>query len=79
MTGQRPETSAVGDAPDLGDGVVAAGHDEVSVHCETAHAGLMTDEDVLAQARVDVPDPQRRIARAGDGVPVLGHLQASHG
>ena len=38
----------------------------------------MTDEHVLAQAGVNVPDPQRPIARAGDGVSVLGHLQATH-
>lgn len=54
---QCPQTLPLRNAPDPRRGVVAAGNDHVSVDLQTSHARLMADQDVLANARWQIPDP----------------------
>lgn len=56
------QTSAFGNAPDLGRCVVTPRYDYVTLDFQTSNAGLMTDEDISANALPDIPNPQGSVA-----------------
>jgi hypothetical protein len=56
MASECAQTLALRYAPDLGCGVVASGHNNVAVYFEASDASLVTNEYMLAQALLEVPD-----------------------
>ncbi len=71
------KTAAVGDTPDPRGGIVRARDDDVTVYCKASNTGLMTDQNVFADTRLQIPNPQRRISGPRDGSVGIGHLEAS--
>jgi hypothetical protein len=51
MSGQRPYTATLGYAPYPGRRVIAAGYNQIVMNRETAHTGLMPDEDIATRPR----------------------------
>jgi hypothetical protein len=56
VPGERAQALAFGYAPDLRSRVVAARHNDIAVYLEASDASLMTNEYMLAQTLLQVPD-----------------------
>jgi hypothetical protein len=54
---ERTQTFAFRDAPNLCGCVVTAGYNEIAMYLKTADTGLVTDENVLANSLLEIPDP----------------------
>lgn len=78
MTLQGPQTPSLAYTPYPGNRVVRSRDAKITVYLKTAHASLMADEDMLAEALFDIPDPQSSITRAGYCRCAVRHLQAPH-
>ena len=70
------DAAPFGDAPYPCGGVVTAGNNNVAPYLEATDTSLMPDEDVSAVTGLDVPNPESRISRAGNGSSRIRHLQA---
>ncbi len=75
---QGVQASALGYAPHLGHGIVAARDDNIGHDLQTPHTSLVTDEHVSTQARPNVPHAERRIPGTRDGRISVRHLKAAH-
>jgi hypothetical protein len=56
MALQRLKATALGNAPDSSESIIATGYDNVSLDLETTNTGLMANKNVFAKTGSDIPD-----------------------
>lgn len=78
VAGECAQALALGDAPDLRCGIIAARNNNVAVDLQTPDASLVADQHVLADALLQIPDSQCRVSRARDCSISIRHLQTSN-
>jgi hypothetical protein len=78
MSLEGMEATTLRDTPNFGSSIVAARNHNITLDLQAADTGLVANKNLLANAGLDIPDPECCVPRSGDCSVRVRHLKAAN-